>query len=247
MKIKTITRTGSTNTYLKEHPDEVGPMTLFMALEQDAGRGQRGNSWEAEPGKNITASFFFAPERIAPAEQFAISEATALAVVDTLRRFGIAAQVKWPNDIYVGDRKIAGILIENSIVAGTGGSGARISRSIVGIGLNVNQQRFLSDAPNPVSMANLTADTIFDLGEVSAELCDNLERRISEAETDRSALHNHYMAALWRGDSRSYPFRDTATGEEFSATISEVELTGHLILHTSDGTRRYAFKEVAFL
>ena len=116
MKIKWIDKVDSTNTYLKEHPSEVPAGTMLAARTQKAGRGQRGNSWESEPGKNLTFSFRAENLPLRPSEQFAVSEATALAIVALLRDYDIEAKVKWPNDIYVGNRKICGILIENSIM-----------------------------------------------------------------------------------------------------------------------------------
>lgn len=138
--------------------DPEAPHGLVVAArEQTAGRGQRGNTWECEPGSNLSFSIVLRPGDLHAARQFCISEAVALAVAETveeeLRRNGVddPVYVKWPNDIYVGDRKICGILIENTI------TGTHIDKSIVGIGLNVNQREFHSDAPNPVSIIQLTA------------------------------------------------------------------------------------------
>lgn len=244
-----LRETDSTNNYIKSHRDEVAPLTLVMAERQTAGRGQRGNSWESEPGKNITLSMRFIPEGVTPAGQFAVSQAVALAVVETLRGYGIQARVKWPNDIYVGDRKIAGILIENSIM------GMEITDSIIGIGLNVNQKEFLSDAPNPESMTRLTGEE-YDIMEVATTLGEHLREfldRISGGE-GREEISSLYHEALWRGDGRPYPFRDSATGKEFTAVIRGVEPSGHLLLEKCPGateaegiTLRYAFKEVTFL
>ena len=105
----------STNSYVSHHAASLADMTMVIADAQTAGRGQRGNSWESEPGKNLTFTLLHRPKGVLPREQFAISEATALAVADFLEENGISAAVKWPNDIYVGDRKIAGILIEHSL------------------------------------------------------------------------------------------------------------------------------------
>lgn len=248
MKIKWIDKVDSTNTYLKEHPSELPAGTMLAARTQNAGRGQRGNSWEAEPGKNLTFSFRAENLPLRPSEQFAVSEATALAIVALLRDYGIETKVKWPNDIYVGNRKICGILIENSIM------GDRISSSVIGAGLNVNQTIFTSDAPNPVSMLNIALKSMrypaefteFSLREVAEKLgalLDAYMARLGEPQ----GLHSEYIASLWRGDGTLHPFRDTATGERFDASIKGVELTGHLLLDAPDGIRRYAFKEVAFL
>lgn len=102
----------------------------IMARTQTAGRGQRGNTWEAEPGANITMSVLLRPQGLEARDQFALSEAVSLGITDTLARHGIDARIKWPNDIYVGDMKICGILIENSL------AGSLVERSIAGIGLN---------------------------------------------------------------------------------------------------------------
>ena len=144
----------STNTELARLADEGAPHgTVAIAECQTAGRGQRGNTWESAPGENVTMSVLLHPDGIEPRRQFAISEAVALGVAETLDIYlpaGMRAEVKWPNDIYVGNRKICGILIENRITSTT------IERAIAGIGLNVNQELFVSDAPNPVSLRQLT-------------------------------------------------------------------------------------------
>ncbi len=149
-----LPETGSTNTWLKEHADEIPVPAVAVTDHQTSGRGQRGNTWEAEPGKNLTFSMLFKPEGVAPSGQFFISEAVCLGIVDTLRRYlphPETVKVKWPNDVYAGDRKICGILIEHSLE-----SASAIRHTIAGIGLNVNQKEFHSSAPNPVSMFNLT-------------------------------------------------------------------------------------------
>ena len=148
MRIEWLDECVSTNTQVTEYPlSEEG--VIVAARCQTGGRGQKGNSWEAQPGKNLTFSAMWKPRGIAAREQFSISEAVALAVVDFLEDAGINAKVKWPNDIYVDDRKICGILIEHSVM------GTEISRTIAGVGINVNQREFLSGAPNPVSMASI--------------------------------------------------------------------------------------------
>lgn len=230
MKAVWIESVASTNAWLREHWAEIPPLTMVCARRQTSGRGQRGNSWEAEPGKNLTFSYHFRPEGVRPAGQFAVSAAVALSIVDLLEHYGLEAKVKWPNDIYVGNRKICGILIENSIMADT------LDRSIVGVGLNVNQLEFRSDAPNPVSMAML-AGREFSLEEVAESL--------REPDLSRSG---DFMRHLWRGDGRLHPYRDAASGEHFLASIAGVEPSGHLLLQPAAGPRRrYAFKEVEAL
>ena len=127
---------------------ELPHATVVSTYNQTAGRGQRGNSWESEPHKNLTFSVLLKPQHIIAREQFYISEIVSVAIVNTLRKYIIdqPIAIKWPNDIYVNDDKICGILIENTL------SGYSISQSIAGIGININQQTFLSNAPNPISL-----------------------------------------------------------------------------------------------
>lgn len=244
MKYLVLEEVDSTNSYISAHAAELEDMTMVMAGTQTAGRGQRGNSWESEPGLNLTFSLFFRPKGVKPAEQFAISEATALAVTDMLASAGIEAKVKWPNDIYVDDRKICGILIEHSLL------GNSLEHSCLGIGINVNQTEFRSDAPNPVSMKMLTG-TDHDLSQCAARVYSALETRLARTATPegREALHKEFMARLWRGDGDFHPFRERNGGEEFEGRIVDVEPCGlmHLRAHGEETDRVYAFKEVEFL
>lgn len=234
----------STNSYVALHASELEDMTMVIADSQTAGRGQRGNSWESERGKNLTMTLFCRPAGIHPRDQFAISEAVAIAVADYLEDEGIKASVKWPNDIYAGDRKIAGILIEHSVTS------TAIEHTRVGLGLNVNQTEFLSDAPNPVSMAQLTGRA-FDVSRVAAALGGRLERRLAQTADPalRTDLHVEFMARMWRFDGKPWPFRRRDTGEVFDGIISDVARHGQILI-TNDATGQteaFWFKEVEFL
>lgn len=243
MRIIHLEEIDSTNSYLERDADKYSEPVLVTARTQTSGRGQRGNKWESRPGQNLTFSALIRPKSFRAADQFAISEATALAVADFLAIHWIEAKVKWPNDVYVGDRKICGILIKHSLL------GNEISYSILGAGINVNQTEFLSDAPNPISMSQATGKT-YDLDSLTTEIADCIERRIQQiyGETKRLALHEEFMKNLWRGDGSLYPFADTATGEQFEACIDSIGLDGRLTLRLPDGARRnYWFKEVSFL
>ena len=140
----------STNEEARRRISEIDNLSVLSALEQTAGRGQRGNKWTSNAGENLMFSVVlkFSPEYsgLDARDQFVLNEIAALSVVDFLRSHGIHAQIKWPNDIYVGSRKICGILIENSL------RGNRLSSSIIGIGLNINQRNFDVNLPNPTSM-----------------------------------------------------------------------------------------------
>lgn len=244
MRIVQIEETASTNSWLAANSAMLEAPCLVYALRQTAGRGQRGNSWESEPGKNITASVLLTPENIEPARQFAISEGIALAVVDFLAGCGVWAEVKWPNDIYVADRKICGILIEHSIM------GTSISRTIAGIGINVNQREFLSDAPNPVSISQLTGAD-YSIAELAGSLGECIDLRMREvfspAEKNRQRLHAEFMARMWRREG-FHPFHDRIRNQRIAAHIADVEPDGMLTLALEDGEkRRFAFKEVEFI
>lgn len=239
MNIIEIDSTSSTNSWLAENSDCVEAPALVYALEQMAGRGQRGNSWEAEPGKNLTASVLMVPDGVEPWRQFVISEAVALAVCDLLLELGVVTKVKWPNDIYAGDKKICGILIEHSIM------GREITRTIAGIGVNINQEIFRSDAPNPVSVKQLTGKENA-IETVARKLGEKIEARISQIPS--GTIHSEFMRNLWRGDGGYYPFYDKLHGEAISARIADIAPDGILTLQTADGEdRKFAFKEVEFL
>ena len=146
--IVTLDECDSTNTVLSSMP-EAASGTVVATRRQTAGRGQRGNSWESEPDKNLTFSQLLMPRMLPAARQFELSMIVSLAIADSIDAHlpdGIRTCVKWPNDIYIGREKVCGILIENRL------TGSRIERAIVGAGINVNQRVFTSDAPNPTSI-----------------------------------------------------------------------------------------------
>ncbi|MDE6394194.1 MAG: biotin--[acetyl-CoA-carboxylase] ligase [Duncaniella sp.] len=233
---------GSTSSYMATLGEDAAHGTAVMAREQTAGRGQRGNSWEAEPGKNITLSLMLRPEGLHPARQFVISQAVSLAIVEMLDRYVERVSIKWPNDIYVRDRKICGILIENAI------SGSSITRCIVGIGLNVNQTRFLSDAPNPVSLRQLLPDTEFDVEALAATMVEEIVRRVDRTlAEDGASVAEAYFARLWRREGW-HPYHDNLRDIDIVARIDSVAPAGPLTLtDRADGiAREYAFKEVSF-
>ena len=148
-----LERVDSTNDEARRHISEIDNLSVVSALEQTKGRGQQGNRWSSQPGENLTFSLVVKDFRIKANEQSAISQTTALSLVDLLSRHEIKARIKWPNDTYAGDEKICGILIENSL------KGSEIDWSIIGIGLNVNQTAFPEDLPNPTSMKLCTGNS----------------------------------------------------------------------------------------
>lgn len=149
-----LDETASTNQYLSQLcnqlQESVAELTTVTAEFQTAGKGQRGNTWEAEEGKNLLFSFVLYPSFLEARRQFILSQIVSLAIKEELSRWSDEITIKWPNDIYWKDKKICGILIENDL------SGHHIRRSIAGIGININQEVFNSDAPNPVSLKQIT-------------------------------------------------------------------------------------------
>lgn len=215
---------------------------------QTHGHGQVNTVWESARGENLLFSFLFRPEHITAGEQFCLSEIACLAVAHTLDAYTEGISVKWPNDVYHHDRKICGMLLRHTL------SGAQISGTLVGIGLNLNQKQFLGDAPNPVSLRQIIGRPV-DREEVLnrfAHHFDRLFRAVTPPDPDerlaqRQRLHREYLRRLYHHDG-AHDYVDTASGETFSAHIVDVAPTGQLTLRTTDGRlRHYHFKEVRFV
>lgn len=240
-----IDETPSTNTLMSQQLGSLAGGTVILARSQSAGRGQRGNTWEAEPGKNVTMSLLLRQLPVGPRRQFAVSEAVALAVADTVEDLlggagGAGVAVKWPNDIYVGDLKIAGILIECGIMGDT------MTHAIAGIGLNVNQTVFRSDAPNPVSVAQLTGHDGYDVAAIAADIAARVLACLDIESFDADALHRRYLARLWRR-SGTHMWRRRDSGARFMASIAGVSPEGYLTLLPESASAPlppFAFKEV---
>lgn len=228
----------STNTLAESMaPGELSDRTVLLTWRQTAGRGQVGNRWESVPERNISMTVVLKPEALPAERQFAVSMAVALGCRDWVARYVTGATVKWPNDIYVDDRKIGGILIEHRI------TGGNVGMSLCGIGLNVNQEVFLSDAPNPVSLYQLTKRTL-GLPEALEELLSCLARRFDDLGNYR-LLERDFLACLYRSEG-IYRWRD-AEGV-FRASLAGVDEYGQLRLRDENGRERiYGFKEVVYL
>ncbi|MDR1681680.1 MAG: biotin--[acetyl-CoA-carboxylase] ligase [Prevotellaceae bacterium] len=228
----------STNRYAAQRSADAPEGSVWAAFTQTAGRGQQHNSWESEPHKNLTFSLLLRPVWLPAEEQFYLSKAVSLGITGFLRQHGLEPAIKWPNDVYAGDRKIAGILIENQI------TGSGIGSSIVGIGLNVNQERFFSDAPNPTSIVLETGRTL-DLQQALPELTACILNRYESLRAgDRPSLDADYHAQLYRCN-QWHLFATDAT--RFRARIVGVRPSGELLLEDEQRqTRAYLFKEVHF-
>ena len=235
-----VSQTASTNTYLSRLAATLPGGTVIYTPCQTAGRGQKGNSWESEDGKNLTFSLLLKRPPVKARDQFYLSEAAALAVVEALAaEAGDGFSVKWPNDVYWQDKKACGMLLENSL------DGTDIATCIVGIGINVNQERFVSDAPNPVSLINITGQE-HDLMALLKRVCSRIEQLVNSLgdEDARQDLHQRYMTALYRNDGQLHPWED-AEGSHFMASVAGIAPDGTLTLEHEDGTRHdYLFKQV---
>ena len=236
--------TDSTSRYLStlcaQRGDDVAELTTVCADYQTSGKGQRGNSWEAEPEKNLLFSFLVRPTFVDAKDQFVISQIVSLACKDELASHAPDLTIKWPNDLYYRDRKIGGILIEHELM------GSHISRTICGIGLNINQTEFVSDAPNPVSLTQITGTThdrdALLVGIVHRFAADYERLRADQTGTVRQGIATRYARSLYRRRG-FHPYRD-ARGQ-FNARLLRVEDDGRLILEDDNGRlRSYLFKEV---
>jgi len=230
-----LEETDSTNDYLRRYPpadDE--EMTVVWTDFQHKGRGQGANTWESEAGKNLTFSILIHPKEVLARDQYILSMAIAVTMHRYLSRvLGEEVYVKWPNDIYVGDLKIGGILIENRL------SGDHIKDCVIGIGLNVNQEVFVSDAPNPVSMRQVEGHE-WDREEVLQDVLSEFVWQLEHFRIDK--IREKYRSHLYRREG-FFPYRDKDGA--FEAELVTVEDDGHLLLRDKEGReRRYAFKEV---
>ena len=246
----------STNLQARREAAEVDEGAVWSADFQSAGRGQRGNSWESGKSKNLLFTVLLKPDFLHVTKQFAISQITALAIVKYLQDKGLSPQIKWPNDIYIGDKKICGILIEHSV------SGANLSDSILGIGININQVEFHSDAPNPTSLLlALNKDEQFDrkaelvavlqhIMSMYATLFEELEEGNRVVSNDGlEAVDKEYHSYLYRlGEYHKFLTINNEVRSEIEAKIVGVNEFGCLILEEPDGSRSdYSFQQVRYI
>jgi BirA family biotin operon repressor/biotin-[acetyl-CoA-carboxylase] ligase len=235
-----IKETDSTNHWLKAQ-NEKQPLsegTVVIAEFQTAGKGQRGNRWESEPGKNITCSILLYPEFLPAKQCFLLSEAVALGLKDVVEQYLRPVEIKWPNDLYHQNKKIAGILIENEWI------GPMVGQSVIGIGLNVNQEQFPDILPNAVSMKQILGKEIqIDMLLEKMTHAILFRYQALKAGNTRSIV-SAYHDALYR-KSGFHLFSDN--NGLFSARIERVTDDGsiHLITDTEE-KRSYAFKEVNY-
>lgn len=242
-----VDETDSTNrlltSYCDGRHDDVAELTCIAADFQTAGKGQRGNRWEAAYGKNLLFSIVLYPGFLEARRQFILSQLVALAVKEELEQWASPVSIKWPNDIYVGHRKICGILIEHDL------DGACLRRTIAGVGININQQAFAGDAPNPVSLRQLTGRE-HDRRRLLLDIVSRLRSGYAPLRADSSGHYaagvaGRYAGSLYRREG-FHPYADAAG--PFMGRLLRVEPDGRYVLEDMQGRERpYRFKEVAFL
>jgi BirA family biotin operon repressor/biotin-[acetyl-CoA-carboxylase] ligase len=232
---------GSTNLvaaeYIRTHQPADG--TAILANFQTSGKGQAGANWESDAGQNLLVTYILYPNFIEPKDLFMLNKAIALGVYDYVKSvLGKDVAVKWPNDIYFGDKKIGGILIENSVTF------SEVNYSIVGIGININQQKFKSYIPEAVSVRTATGKKS-NVEECFAGLSNCLEHRYLQLKAGGdSHINTDYKKALYRF-GKYFSFR--RKGIVFKARIADVLDDGKLVLEKENGKpETFRFKEIAF-
>ena len=234
----------STNNYFKElltceEAPNIPEFTVVEANYQTAGKGQRGNFWESNRGENLLFSLLVKPHFLPINEHFLLSMAVSIALKESLSKYTEEITIKWPNDIYWRDQKIAGILIENDLM------GSTITQSIVGIGVNVNQTKFNSSAPNPISLATIMGYKL-DKTELLSSFMDLFIKYYGELKRGASSgVETTYWKGLYRNVGY-HLFKDNRG--ELEAEIEKIDKKGRLYLKERSGEiKSYLFKEVAYI
>ncbi len=236
-----LAKIDSTNNYANQlilsNAAEEG--TVVLAQFQKNGKGQQGNSWESEYGKNLLISIIKFPRFLPAAKQFYLSKITSLALIDFLNNETTGFSIKWPNDIYFQKKKIGGMLIENAV------KGNYLASTIIGIGLNLNQERFVSDAPNPVSLKQITGKNYVteEVAEILTVYIDSWYQKLTGGRYDE--IDSAYFNQLFRANEWAVYEKQ---GTRFEAKITGIGEFGQLLLQNRNGTiSEYAFKEIEFV
>ena len=232
----------STNTYAQDLLKENTPEgTLILAYKQSAGRGQKGNVWLTEAGLNLTFSIIYYPKFLLAKQVFLLSKITSIALRDTLVEFLPMEEVdiKWPNDMLVNKKKVAGILIENQL------EGSRIGSSVIGVGLNVNQPAFPEEIQHKATSMYQAREEKFDTEKVLQKFLSQLERRYLELKNLGSSTIDQLYVRYLFGYQEEMTFHKD--GEDFTGMIVGVDERGRLAIAEGQKLNYYDFKEISFL
>lgn len=240
--ILTFKEITSTNDLMKELVANSTPLpegTVIMAEYQTAGKGQQQSGWHSEAGKNLTFSLLLFPQFLSPQNAFQLSMVISLGLIKSLQKIlGEAVRIKWPNDIYYGQKKLGGILIENSL------SGTHINRAIVGIGINVNQEVFPTHLPNPVSVKQILQKES-SLKEVLLQLCAEIEYYYLQLKSGQSEeIKQTYLENLY-GLGQELQFK--TNDEVFDGEIITVNHSGLLGVRKENETLFFDLKQIKFI
>ncbi len=228
----------STNEYAKQLLKTSSDIIPFVvrANQQTSGKGQGNNHWDSQANKNLLCSIVVKPEQILCEEQFLISQIVAISLLDVLSEFSPKASIKWPNDLYIGHKKIAGILIENTIM------GSNIAHCIIGIGLNINQKEFSKHLPNPTSLALETQQT-FEIPQILEQIISKINHYFKNRENIPQKYEKHLY--LKGTEHTFYDIHQQA----FKGSIIGVNTIGQLLIRLSDKEQKiltFSNQEVQF-
>jgi len=239
-----IHKLDSTNSYAQRLIEEgnLHEGDVIFTLNQENGRGQGDNLWESEPSSNLLISILLKPKIVDASQQFVLTQLVSVAIVDLITRYvpGELVQIKWPNDIYVNNKKVAGILFQNYI------KGNIIEHSIIGIGINVNQKHFYSSAPNPISIINYTNKQI-NIDELLSKLLTNIGDNYVKLNLKKGfhQLESYYINNLYRYNEWANYSDNKHT---FRGKIIDVDNYGRLLIKMKSGrVKKFMFKEVEFV
>ncbi len=239
----TLKEVDSTNNFLKDLLSNSKPLiegTVIMAEKQYAGRGQQQNGWHAEPGKNLTFSILLKPHFLPVNKQFDLVRAVSLGVFDALEPLlGDKLKIKWPNDIYYADYKLGGMLVENLV------SGSQIKNTIVGIGLNINEEKFPEGLPGAISLKQILHQD-YDLKALLSEICRHIEGYYLKLRAGQfAAIRTSYLSRLyWLNDDKAFKAQNIV----FRGAISDVRDNGLLVVQCNNGEEKeFSLKEIQFL
>lgn len=238
----TLKEVDSTNSYLKQALSKSAPLpegTVIMAESQFSGRGQTHNVWHSEPGKNLTLSILLNPRFLEVQRQFDLNIAVSLAINDVLSKyFGYSALIKWPNDSYIGDEKIGGMLIENII------QGNQLKHAIIGVGLNINQSEFPPILQKVTSFRKILHGN-YDLNTIKNEICGSVEARYLQLKAGKiESMKQEYLNKLYLFNHWANYMMDGAISP---GKIVDVTSQGFLKVETEAGLREFALQQIQFV
>lgn len=225
----------STNTYLINLSQETNlpEGTLVKATHQTNGKGQRGNIWHSESGKSLCISILLYPN-INLKKQFSFNKCISLAICQALNQYNVSAKIKWPNDIYVDDRKISGLLIENTI------RGNNLIQSVIGIGINVNNE--LNDMPLAISLKECVKESI-EMESLLSSVCESVERNYFLFKQNSRLIDEFYHKYLYKKGELQTFFKDNIA---FIGKIDSVNELGQLVLEKENKKVAFSLGEVSF-